>query len=193
MDLFNELRPNVEAALKWIEDYGDLSNNGYLEYFSVCRGELINKGWKDSGNAIINVDGSICTPPIALVEVQGYVYLAYQLIADLYERGDDPSRAAQLRAKAKTLRERFNAEFWVADLGFYALALQRDKRPARVRASNPGQALWTGIVAPERSDAVVDGLMSPTMFNGWGVRTLANDEVAYNPVGYHVGGVWPHD
>ncbi|HEX5417629.1 MAG TPA: glycogen debranching N-terminal domain-containing protein [Chloroflexota bacterium] len=195
LDLFRELQAPVEAALAWIAQYGDLSKNGYLEYQSQSTGQggLINQGWKDSGNAVVNADGQNCTPPIALVEVQGYVYLAEQLIADLYERAGDRRRATQLRAKARALYQQFNADFWQEDLNFYALALQKDKQPARVRASNPGQALWTGIVAPEHAQAVVDTLMSPTMFTGWGIRTLAENDVSYNPVGYHVGGVWPHD
>jgi len=148
LGLFRELRLNVEAALEWIEQYGDLSKNGYLEYQSTSTGQvgLINQGWKDSGNAVVNADGSLCTPPIALVEVQGYVYLAYNLIADLYERDGDRQRAAHLRDKARALFTQFNADFWQDDLKFYALALQKNKVPARVRTSNPGQALWTGII-----------------------------------------------
>jgi len=193
LSLFDELQPAVEAALKWIDEYGDQNGDGYVEYQSASKKGLINQGWKDSGDAIVNLDGSLAQPPISLVEVQGYVYLAKILLTGLYERAGDAERARRLRQQAETLRSRFNRDFWLADRKFYALALQDGKRPAAVISSNPGQALWTGIVDPDKARSVVERLMAEDMFSGWGIRTLSAKERRYNPIGYHLGTVWPHD
>ena len=192
LTVFNELRKHIEAALNWIEEYGDLDDDGYVEYECITEKGLANQGWKDSGDAIVNIDGSLATPPIALVEVQGYVYEAKIEIAALYRRAGDSERAAELEADAKKLRERFNRDFWVAD-GYYALALQKDNRPAAVLSSNAGQALWSGIVDPDHARQTTDHLLSPEMFNDWGIRTLSTAASRYNPLGYHLGTVWPHD
>jgi glycogen debranching enzyme len=154
---------------------------------------LINQGWKDSGDAIVNADGSLATPPISLVEVQGYVYLAKRSLADLYERTGEGDRADRLRREAQELRQRFNRDFWLADKHCYALALQADQKPVAVISSNPGQALWTGIADAEKARQTVARLMAEDMFSGWGVRTLSAEERRYNPIGYHLGTVWPHD
>lgn len=195
MDLFDELRPNIEAALQWIDQYGDCNQNGYIAYNSPVHGDgLINQGWKDSGNAIVNADGSLAEPPIALVEVQGYAFMAWGVIADLFRRRNETARAEQLEEKAQDLRERFNRDYWLDDQHFYALALQgKDLRPAKVISSNPGQALWTGIVDPDRAKPTVQRLLASDMFSGWGVRTLSSNERRYNPESYHLGSVWPHD
>ena len=172
---------------------GDQNRDGYIEYQSSSKKGLINQGWKDSGDAIVNADGSLARPPISLVEVQGYVYSAKVSLADLYERTGERDRAEQLRSEADELRARFNRDFWLEDKAFYALALQADHKPAAVISSNPGQALWSGIVDPEKAHRTVQRLMAPDMFNGWGIRTLSEQERRYNPIGYHLGTVWPHD
>lgn len=193
LDAFRDLEKNVGRALEWIDKYGTDPDTGYLSYATKSKKGLGNQGWKDSGDSIMNADGSLAEPPIALVEVQGYVYYAKVLMAELYERSGDAKRAARLRDEADDLKKRFNRDFWVDEKQFYAIALQKDKKPAAVISSNPGQALWTGIVDEERAEPVVHGLMAPNMFGGWGVRTLSNDERRANPVGYHLGTVWPHD
>jgi glycogen debranching enzyme len=141
----------------------------------------------------VNPDGSLAEPPIALVEVQGYVYRAKLEIATLYERSGEPERAAQLRHEAQELRERFDRDFWLDDLGCYALALQADNRPVALLASNAGHALWTGIASPEHGRQTARRLMEDDMFSGWGIRTVSAAAACYNPTAYHLGTVWPHD
>ncbi len=193
LGLFTELRGNMERALQWIDQYGDSDGDGYVDYKTASNQGLHNQGWKDSIDAIMNSDGSFATPPIALVEVQGYVYRAKLGLADLYERSGDAARAAGLRGQAEALRQKFNADFWNADLGIYSLALQAGGKPASVVSSNPGQVLWSGIADPDRARQTVQRLMRPDMFSGWGIRTLSTLEKGYNPIGYHVGSIWPHD
>jgi glycogen debranching enzyme len=193
MHLFEELSGSLEAALAWMADHGDKSRDGYLDYDSVAGSRLANQGWKDSGDAILDASGRAAEPPIQLVEVQGYLYLAKINAAKLLERSGDEARAETLRREAAELRERFNRDFWLEDKQFYALALQRGGRPLDVVTSNPGHALWTGIIDREREEAVVDRLMADDMYSGWGIRTLATSEAGYNPLGYHLGTVWPHD
>lgn len=192
LSLFHELRSAVDSALSWIDEHGDHDGDGYVDY-SGRESRLINQGWKDSGAAIVDSQGRVAEPPIALVEVQGYVFLAKQLAAELFERAGDPSRSERLRLQCRELFERFNREYWLEDKQFYALALQRVKRPVDAVSSNPGHALWAGIVAEERREGVVRRLMADDMYSGWGIRTLSRDERAYNPIGYHLGTVWPHD
>jgi glycogen debranching enzyme len=193
LSLFIELRPHIERALEWIDRYGDAAGDGYVSYLSKTGKGLINQGWKDSGDAIVTADGRCGEPPIALVEVQGYVYLAKMSIAGLYERVGEPERAALLREEARELRRRFNRDFWMDDEGCYALALEAGGRPCHVLSSNAGQALWTGIVDEEKAGRCVNRLMKPDLFSGWGIRTLSNKARRYNPMGYHLGTVWPHD
>lgn len=191
--LFHDLRENVEAALGWLDRYGDLNHDGYIEYQSTSEGGLINQGWKDSGNAIVNVDGSLAEPPISLVEVQGYVYRAKTLLADLFQRSGEHARAEKLLSEAQTLKERFNRDFWSESLGCYVMALQAKSRPVSVISSNPGQALWTEICDPDKAERTMTRLMADDMFSGWGVRTLSSRERRFNPIGYHLGTIWPHD
>jgi glycogen debranching enzyme len=193
LGLFKEIQPHVERALHWIDNGGAEPKGKYLSYASKSSKGLGNQGWKDSGVSIMNADGSLATPPISLVEVQGYVYSAKLLIADLYERNGDQPTAARLRGEAATLKANFNRDFWLDDKQFYAIALQKDGRPADVISSNPGQALWTGIIDESRAEKVVQHLMAEDMFSGWGIRTLSHKERRYNPIGYHLGTVWPHD
>jgi glycogen debranching enzyme len=193
LGLFKDIQQHVERALHWIDNSGADPKGKYLSYASKSSKGLGNQGWKDSGVSIMNADGSLATPPISLVEVQGYVYRAKLLIADLYERTGDKDTAARLRAEAATLKQNFNRDFWLDDKQFYAIALQKQGRPADVISSNPGQALWTGIIDESRAEKVVQHLMAEDMFSGWGIRTLSHKERRYNPIGYHLGTVWPHD
>jgi glycogen debranching enzyme len=193
VELFQELRPAVEQALHWIDKYGDVAGDGYVSYVSNTNKGLINQGWKDSGDAIVTEDGRFAEPPIALVEVQGYVFMAKMEIADLYDRIGERAHATRLRAEARALAARFNRDFWIEDEGCYALALEARHRPCRVISSNAGHALWTGIVDEQNAGRVVHRLMRPDLFNGWGIRTLSCKERRYNPMGYHLGTVWPHD
>jgi glycogen debranching enzyme len=191
--LFHDLRDHIERALTWVDRYGDLTGAGYVSYAGRSDAGLTNQGWKDSGAAIMNADGTPARPPIALVEVQGYVYLAKTGLAELYARAGDAARAEQLRREAIDLRARFNRDFWLADQDCYALALQAGGAPAAVVSSNPGQALWTGICDDDKAQQTVARLMADDMFSSWGVRTLATGAARYNPIGYHLGTVWPHD
>jgi glycogen debranching enzyme len=192
LQLFRELRPHIDAALDWIRRYGDTDGDGYLEYECKIEKGLANQGWKDSGDAIVNADGSLAVPPIALVEVQGYAYEAKIELASLFRRAGEDARAAALESEAHELRERFNRDFWVRE-GYYALALQKNKDQVAVLSSNGGHALWSGIAQPEFARQTAAHLLSPEMFNGWGIRTLSAAAVRYNPLGYHLGTVWPHD
>jgi glycogen debranching enzyme len=187
--LARELWPAAERALAWIEGFGD----GFLTYQRRSPLGLDNQGWKDSQDAIMHADGEPAAPPIALVEVQGYAYAALLGLADVLEVMGLASRAPALRARAEALRERFEASFWLDDLGVYALALDGAGRPCRVVSSNPGHALWTGIAGEARAARVVQRLMADDVASGWGLRTLAAGERLYNPMSYHNGSVWPHD
>jgi glycogen debranching enzyme len=190
--LWRRLRPNLERALQWI-DQADSDGDGFIDY--TCRSDkgLDNQAWKDSDNSMRNRDGSIARPPIAPVEVQGYVYRARMDAAWLYELAGEPEAAQAQRQQAEQLRRRFRQAFWVADLHYFAEALQKDGVPAAAVTSNPGQALWSGIVAEDQAGAVAARLMQEDMFSGWGIRTMASSEAAYNPLDYQVGAVWPHD
>lgn len=191
--LLRELWPSVEAALRWIDGPGDADGDGFVEYeYRGGRG-LINQGWKDSEDAVFHADGALAQGRIALAEVQGYVFAAKRVAARCARRLGKPELAETLERDAARLAERFNAAFWCPELETYALALDGDKRPCRVRSSNAGQVLFSGIAPPERARLVAEGLMGPRLFSGWGIRTLASDEVRYNPMSYHNGSVWPHD
>jgi glycogen debranching enzyme len=185
--------PNVRAALEWIDRYGDRDGDGFVEYGRMRETGLANQGWKDSEDAVFHADGRLARAPIALCEVQGYVYLARRvaglLAADL---GDVPF-SRRLFQQADALRERFEQAFWREGLGSYALALDGDKSPCEVRASNAGQLLFTGIALPERAGRVVQQLFAREFFTGWGLRTLSAREARFNPTSYHNGSVWPHD
>ena len=190
--LMRELRPSIDAALDWMDRFGDLDGDGYLEYMKKVPNGLDNQGWKDSGDGIMDVDGHPLRPPVALVEVQGYAYAAKRAIADVYEALCDTTRAEALRSEAAALQERINSVFWHPD-GYYALALDADKKPAKVLTSNAGQLLWSGAATKARARRQIERLMRNDMFSGWGIRTLSSSERRYNPMGYHVGTIWPHD
>ncbi len=193
LDLVRSLWPNALAALEWIDRWGDKDGDGFVEYERRTPAGLINQGWKDSGDGIRHRDGQIAVAPIALVEIQGYVFDAKRRLADLAGRLGDLDLAAKLEAEAAVLQERFDRAFWMDDVGFYAIALDRDKRQVGTITSNPGHCLWSGIVPPDRVNQVVDRLLDPSMDCGWGIRTYASGQPGYNPVGYHTGTVWPHD
>jgi glycogen debranching enzyme len=188
-----ELWPAIEAALAWINEAGDPDGDGFLEYYRATEQGLANQGWKDSLDAIFHADGRLAQGPIALAEVQGYVYCAKQVLARCIERLGWSERADRLKAEADQLAERFDASFWCEELGTYALALDGEKEPCRVLSSNAGQVLFTGIARPDRAIKVAEGLMRPQFFSGWGIRTIANTEARYNPMSYHNGSIWPHD
>ncbi|MDG3007740.1 amylo-alpha-1,6-glucosidase [Paludisphaera mucosa] len=185
--------PNVEAALAWIDAFGDRDGDGFVEYERRAADGLIHQGWKDSDDAVFHADGSPARGPIAVCEVQAYVYAALRAGAVLARALGREGRAAAFEGRADRLRERFEAAFWCEEMGTYALALDGDKRPCRVRSSNAGQCLFGGIASPERAARVERGLASADFFSGWGVRTLATSESRYNPMSYHNGAVWPHD
>ncbi|MBD8577289.1 glycosyltransferase [Pseudomonas syringae] len=187
------LWPAIEAALDWIDHYGDRDGDGLFEYARRTDSGLLNQGWKDSHDAVFHADGRLAQGPIALVEVQAYVYGAWDAARTIARRLGHTERAAQLKNKAVRLRRQFDEQFFDEALGTYVLALDGDKRPCRVRSSNAGHALFTGIAYTERARSVVATLMDRSSFSGWGVRTLASAQARYNPMSYHNGSVWPHD
>lgn len=193
LELVRELWPNALRALEWMDTYGDEDHDGYIEY--IRRGDrgLQNQGWKDSWDSIRFADGRIAEPPIALCEVQGYAYAARLAMAELAELLDERDVAMSQRLAAEKLRASFNVDFWLGRRGFYALALDGQKRPVDALASNAGHCLWSGIVDEHRADAVAERLLAQDMFSGWGIRTMGTEEGGYNPIGYHTGSVWPHD
>ena len=187
------LQPHADRARDWIQDYGDKDGDGFVEYARLNDRGLINQGWKDSWDGINFADGTLAEPPIALCEVQGYVYGALLASAWMAHEAGDSGKAVELRERAARLKRQFNEQFWLPDKGYYAVALDKDKRPVDACASNMGHCLTTGIIDGDKAPLVVERLMSPEMFSGWGIRTLASDMDAYNPASYHNGSVWPHD
>jgi glycogen debranching enzyme len=188
-----ELWPSIEAALSWIDGPGDPDKDGFVEYRRASEQGLANQGWKDSYDAIFHADGRLAQGHIALAEVQGYVFAGKRLAALCAMRLGFAERARQLEAEAQRLAERFEEAFWCEELGTYALALDGTKEPCRVRTSNAGQLLFTGLVRDDRARIVAADLMRPNFFTGWGIRTVARGEARYNPMSYHNGSIWPHD
>jgi glycogen debranching enzyme len=188
-----ELWPHIEAALAWMETYGDVDGDGFIEYRRKSQGGLDNQGWKDSDDAIFHANGSLATGPIALAEVQAYAYGAYTGAAALAAALDEAERAQELTAKAERLKDQFDTAFWLDEVGTYALALDGAKSPLRVISSNAGHALFAGIAQPNRASRVAETLLSTASYSGWGIRTIAEGEARYNPMSYHNGSVWPHD
>jgi len=184
--------PNIELALEWIDRYGDRDRDGFVEYCHSPKG-LIQQGWKDSHDSVFHADGTMAEAPIALCEVQGYVYAARCFAAQLARALGNKERATALEVQANRLQASFEERFWCEDLCTYALALDGHKKPCRVRTSNPGHCLATGITRPDRAPLVAQTLLSSDFFTGWGIRTVGASEVRYNPVSYHNGSVWPHD
>jgi glycogen debranching enzyme len=188
-----DLWPAVERALAWIDGPGDPDQDGFVEYHRQTDKGLANQGWKDSHDSVFHADGRLAQGPIAVAEVQGYVYAAKRLAAWCAEILDLPHRARELNAEADLLAERFEVSFWCEEINTYALALDGDKVPCRVRSSNAGQVLFSGIAKADRARKVAAGLMQPDCFSGWGIRTVSTVEPRYNPMSYHNGSVWPHD
>lgn len=188
------LLPALRAALDWMDGWGDRDGDGFLEYERRGEAGLRNQGWKDSEDSVFHRDGTLARGPVALVEVQGYAYRARREMARLFRDLGDEEVADRLTDGAEQLARRFEAAFWDAELESYVLGLDGDKRPLRVRTSNAGHVLFAGVASPERAARTADTLMDAvTMHSGWGIRTLAADEVRYSPMSYHNGSVWPHD
>jgi glycogen debranching enzyme len=188
-----DLRPHIELALQWIDRYGDVDGDGFVEYAPHSEKGLVQQGWKDSNDSVFHADGKIADPPIALCEVQGYVYAAKLAAARIYGAWGDPQRQRLLENEAVQLQHRFEEAFWCDEISTYALALDGEKKPCRVRTSNPGHCLFAGIASPERANLVAHTLVSHDFFSGWGIRTVGCHESRYNPLSYHNGSVWPHD
>src|SRR5665213_2607834 len=193
IETLTALWPAIEAALRWIDGAGDPDKDGFVEYQRASEQGLANQGWKDSFDAIFHADGKLAEGDIALAEVQGYVYAAKRLAARCAARLGKNDIARALETQARQLAERFERAFWCDELGTYALALDGAKQPCRVRSSNAGQLLFTGIVRDDRARLVAADLMRPHFFTGWGIRTVALGEARYNPMSYHNGSIWPHD
>jgi glycogen debranching enzyme len=192
-EVVDELLPNAERALEWIEHFGDADGDGYVEYHRATDRGLANQGWKDSWDGVRYADGTVANAPIALCEVQAYVYGAFLARAHFAREMGDEATYERYRAKARKLKADFNRDFWLEERGWYAVGLDGDKRPIDSLTSNMGHCLWTGIVDDDKARLVADRLLSPDMFSGWGVRTLAASMPGYNPISYHCGSVWPHD
>jgi len=192
-DTLAELWPSIEAALGWIDGYGDPDGDGFVEYRRAAEKGLVNQGWKDSYDAIFHADGRLAEGYIALAEVQGYVFAGKRLAARCAARLGKGAEAHRLEAEAQQLAARFEEAFWCDDLGTYALALDGAKEPCKVRTSNAGQLLFSGMVRDDRARLVAADLVRPHFFTGWGIRTVAHGEARYNPMSYHNGSIWPHD
>src|ERR1700730_3425218 len=185
--------PNIKAALQWIDTFGDADGDGFVEYARQNASGLVNQSWEDSYDSIFHADGALAEGPIALCEVQGYVFGAKTHAAKLAHRMGEYDLETGLRGEAQSLQQKFGAVFWCEDLGTYALALDGHKSPCRVRTSNAGHALFTGIAAPQRAARLAGTLLGRDSFSGWGIRTVASGEARFNPISYHNGSVWPHD
>ncbi|NUP59754.1 MAG: amylo-alpha-1,6-glucosidase [Pseudarthrobacter sp.] len=192
-DKIEPLLAHADRALEWIEKFGDKDGDGFVEYLRPNEHGLVNQGWKDSWDGINFADGTIAEAPIALCEVQAYVYSAYLGRSLLAHWTGDTALEQEWAGRAAAFKEEFNKAFWLPDKGYFAVALDKDKRPVDALTSNIGHCLFTGIVDEDKAQSVMEHLMSPQMFTGWGIRTLASDMGAYNPVSYHNGSVWPHD
>jgi glycogen debranching enzyme len=193
VETLNRIWPNIEAALFWIDNYGDIDQDGFVEYKTKSSKGLTNQGWKDSFDSIFHEDGTLAPEPIALCEVQGYVYDAKVSAAQIARALGLYDKAEQLSAEAKSLKEKFNEEFWSESKQIYVLALDGYKRQCNIISSNAGHCLYSGIATPERARLTASNLLNENMFSGWGIRTIAVSESRYNPMSYHNGSIWPHD
>ncbi|MGH3328098.1 MAG: amylo-alpha-1,6-glucosidase, partial [Streptomycetales bacterium] len=192
-DDLEALLPHADRALHWIRSYGDRDRDGFVEYRRTNDRGLVNQGWKDSKDAVAFADGRVAEPPIALCEVQGYAYAAYLARARLAAYQGDEEPARHWDDAAARLKAAFNERFWLPERGWYALALDGRKQAVNSLASNMGHCLWSGIVDDDKAPLVAERLLSPEMYSGWGIRTLATTMRTYDPVSYHNGSVWPHD
>ncbi len=192
-DTVSDLLPAADRALQWMSADGDQDGDGFIEVARTSDRGLVNQGWKDSPTAICFASGAPASPPVALAEVQGYAYAAYRARAALADAAGRPGEAREWIVRADELKAAFNARFWLSERGWFAVGLDRDKRPIDSLTSNIGHCLWSGIVDRDKATAVADALTSDQMFTGWGIRTLASTMDRYNPMSYHNGSVWPHD
>ena len=192
-EFIQQLWPHIEMALDWIDNYGDSDKDGFVEYSRHGREGLTNQGWKDSDDSVFHHDGRLAAPPIALCEVQGYVYEAKLRAGRIALETGDVDRGRRLLSEAESLRERFLKAFWCDDLRIYAIALDGEKKSCRVKSSNAGHCLFSGIATESNARAVTENFLSEDFFTGWGIRTIASREVRYNPMSYHNGSIWPHD
>ena len=192
-ELFQEILPAAKRALEWMENYGDLDGDGYVEYLSRSSGGIRNQGWKDSHGSLTYPDGTLVEPTVALVEVQGYAYRALSDMAELLRRKGDAEIADRLAEKASNLKRNFNRDFWLEDKQFFAQGLDSNKKPIELVTSNPGHCLFCGIVDDEKAQQLVNRLSSWDMACGWGMRTVTSRSPRFNPMSYHQGSIWPHD
>jgi len=193
LEFIRSLWPHIEAALDWIDKYGDPDGDGFVEYARHSSGGLVQQGWKDSNDSVFHADGRIAEAPIALCEVQGYVFAAKRAAATLAAAMGNTDRSVELEYQAKSLQARFEEAFWCDEIATYSLALDGHKRQCQVRTSNAGHCLYTRIASPQKARLVAQGLLGADQFSGWGVRTVNCNESRYNPISYHNGSVWPHD
>ena len=193
LDCIKAIWPNIELALRWIDQFGDRDGDGFIEYGRRSQNGLIHQSWKDSSDSVFHADGELAEGPIAICELQAYVYAAKRGIAGLARVLGHNAQAERLEREAESLRQRFEDAFWCQEISFYALALDRDKRQCRVRSSNAGHCLFTGIAQPDRARELIDAFSGESFFSGWGVRTIADSEKRFSPMSYHNGSVWPHD
>jgi glycogen debranching enzyme len=191
--LITRLWPNVERALAWIDRHGDSDGDGFVEYCQRASGGLSNQGWKDAADSVFHSNGEIPSAPIALCEVQGYVYEAKLRAAQLADAIGRREEAEDLRQAAQRIKTKFHQAYWCEEIGSYAIALDRDKEPCRIRSSNAGQCLFTGIAQPDAAAKIKESLLTDAFFSGWGIRTIPTNEPRYNPMSYHNGSIWPHD
>ncbi|MHB8245866.1 MAG: amylo-alpha-1,6-glucosidase [Acidimicrobiales bacterium] len=191
--LMGELLPHADRALAWVDEFGDRDGDGFVEYQRATERGLANQGWKDSFDGVSFADGRLPEPPIALAEVQGYTYAAFVARAEIARALGDDAGATRWSGRAAVLKAAFNERYWLEDRGYFAMGLDREKRPIDALSSNIGHCLWSGIVDDRRAVATREQLCGPEMLSGWGVRTLATSMARYNPVSYHNGSVWPHD
>ena len=191
--LLKSIWPKLMAALRWIDTFGDLDGDGFVQYARKSKDGLTQQGWKDSHDSVFHADGQMADAPIALCEVQGYVYQGKSMLAEVARAIGEGELAGRLEQEADRLRRKFQSAFWCEELGTYALALDGNKQRCGVLASNVGHCLWSGIAAPEHAQRIVETLMGPAFFSGWGIRTIAQGEPRYNPMSYHNGSIWPHD
>jgi len=187
------LWPHLLAALRWIDTFGDIDGDGFVEYARKSKDGLTQQGWKDSHDSVFHADGQMAEAPIALCEVQGYVYQGKGMLAEVAGELGETELAERLAREAEALRRKFQDAFWCEELGTYALALDGRKQPCRVLSSNVGHCLWSGIAAPGHAQRTVDQLIGPAFYSGWGIRTIAQGQPRYNPMSYHNGSIWPHD
>lgn len=192
-EFIETILPNIALALQWVDEYGDTDRDGFVEYRRKSTRGLEQQGWKDSNDSVFHADGSLVQGPVALCEVQGYVFGSKRGMAELARAFGQEQWAGRLSGEADLLQQQFEKTFWSDDLGTYVLALDGEKRPCRVRTSNAGHCLYTGIASPEHARRVADTLFGGDSFSGWGIRTLSALELRYNPLSYHNGSIWPHD